>query len=153
MSCLLVWLPSCALQVRWNCLFIPEVCVGKCWEKVLCCSVPTQKAWAELSAEQVWQCEHRPCLLCHVLVQMSVLLSGNTGVRGKLSCSGKALQPAKLPEDIRNLLKVRLYLSVWHCNTDELVHFQVALLDFGATRGFDEKFTDVYIEVRTCSVS
>lgn len=25
--------------------------------------------------------------------------------------------------------------------------FQVALLDFGATRGFDASFTDVYIEV------
>lgn len=25
---------------------------------------------------------------------------------------------------------------------------QVALLDFGATRGFDQEFTDVYIEVR-----
>lgn len=29
----------------------------------------------------------------------------------------------------------------------------MALLDFGATRGFDEKFTDVYIEVRSCTVS
>lgn len=26
--------------------------------------------------------------------------------------------------------------------------FQVALLDFGATRGFDASFTDVYIEVK-----
>lgn len=26
--------------------------------------------------------------------------------------------------------------------------YQVALLDFGATRGFDETFTDLYIEVR-----
>lgn len=25
-------------------------------------------------------------------------------------------------------------------------------MDFGATRGFDEKFTDVYIEVRICIV-
>lgn len=29
----------------------------------------------------------------------------------------------------------------------------MALLDFGATRGFDYKFIDVYIEVRTCTVS
>lgn len=28
------------------------------------------------------------------------------------------------------------------------VLLQVALLDFGATRGFDQCFTDVYIEVR-----
>ncbi|NXD23464.1 COQ8A kinase, partial [Spelaeornis formosus] len=36
-----------------------------------------------------------------------------------------------------------------HCSAYKhcFVHFQVALLDFGATRGFDEKFTDVYIEV------
>lgn len=27
---------------------------------------------------------------------------------------------------------------------------QVALLDFGATRGFDKSFTDIYIEVRSC---
>lgn len=47
----------------------------------------------------------------------------------------------------------RLSLSGLCCNTKRFVHFQVALLDFGATRGFDEKFTDVYIEVRTCSVS
>lgn len=46
-----------------------------------------------------------------------------------------------------------LSLSGWCCNTKRFVCFQVALLDFGATRGFDEKFTDVYIEVRTCSVS
>lgn len=29
-----------------------------------------------------------------------------------------------------------------------LGHLQVALLDFGATRGFDKSFTDTYIEVR-----
>lgn len=28
---------------------------------------------------------------------------------------------------------------------------QVALLDFGATRGFDKNFTDAYIEVRNCT--
>lgn len=36
---------------------------GLCWKVLgrgLCCSLPTQKAWVELAAEQVWQCEHWP---------------------------------------------------------------------------------------------
>lgn len=40
------------------------------------------------------------------------------------------------------------FLIGGHYNAEVFVHIQVALLDFGATRGFDEKFTDLYIEVR-----
>lgn len=63
-----------------------------------------------------------------------------------MGCRGELGKPAELPEELRRILKIRFYQS-GGVNTNSFVHFQVALLDFGATRGFDEKFTDVYIEV------
>lgn len=41
------------------------------------------------------------------------------------------------------------YYSVCSHGTFGFGNFQVALLDFGATRGFDKSFTDMYIEVRS----
>lgn len=146
--CPAAWLGCLLVPCRSNgiaCLFLGSVLESA--GKRFCAALPPHRKpeWSyQLSR---CDCEHRPYLLRYVLAQTFVLLSGNKGDGGKLSCSGKALQPAELPEDIRSLL------DSWHCNTGGFVHFQVALLDFGATRGFDEKFTDVYIEVRTCTVS
>lgn len=150
MSCLLVWLLACAREVIWNCLFIPEVYVGKCWDEVCAAlSLHRKPEWSyQLSRCDSVNTGQAMSPLLSTGTNICVPLAGNKGVRGKLSCRGKALSLQQ-----HYLLKVRLYLSGWHCHTDGFVHFQVALLDFGATRGFDYEFIDVYIEVRMCTVS
>lgn len=48
-----------------------------------------------------------------------------------------------------SLTSMLLFYSVFPPGTFVLGNSQVALLDFGATRSFDESFTDMYIEVRS----
>lgn len=45
------------------------------------------------------------------------------------------------------LTSTLLFYSVFSFGTFVVGSFQVALLDFGATRGFKKSFTDMYIEV------
>lgn len=94
----------------------------------------------------MWQCEHRASL-SPVLVQLQ---TGNKGVWGSWNAEESWESQLSFLKKLGALLRSGTTRMV-DSNTDGFVNFQVALLDFGATRGFDEKFTDVYIEVRTVS--
>lgn len=111
LCCLLVWLLAYVLQVRWNHLLIRDVCVGKC------CSVLTQPEWScQLSRCDSVGTGHGSSAIYHC---RRLLLSGNKGVRGKLRCCGKALQPAELPEDISR--RSGSCLSGWNHNAEGFV--------------------------------